>query len=112
MERFISVSPTILVAGLGMRSLMRGGAALEPGVAAKLLVSMSEHSPANDLSARELEVVRLLVSGASNKAIATKLNLSENTVKSHLSHIFDKLDVQSRAEAVSVALQRCLVELH
>jgi DNA-binding NarL/FixJ family response regulator len=95
-----------------VRSLMRGGAALEPGVAAKLLVSMSEHNPADDLSARELEVLRLLVSGASNKAIATKLNLSENTVKSHLSHIFDKLNVQSRAEAVGVALQRGLVELH
>ena len=75
-----------------VRSLMRGGAALEPGVAAKLLISMSEHSPADELSARELEVLRLLVSGASNKAIATKLNLSENTVKSHLSHIFDKLE--------------------
>ena len=95
-----------------VRSLMRGGAALEPGVAAKLLVSMSEHSQADDLSARELEVLRLLVSGASNKAIATKLNLSENTIKSHLSHIFDKLNVQSRAEAVGVALQRGLVELH
>jgi len=94
-----------------VRSLMRGGAALEPGVAAKLLISMSEHGPADELSARELEVLRLLVSGASNKAIATKLNLSENTVKSHLSHVFDKLNVQSRAEAVGVALQRGLVEL-
>jgi DNA-binding NarL/FixJ family response regulator len=52
-----------------------------------------------------------LVSGASNKAIATQLNLSEN-IKSHLSHIFDKLDVQSRAKAVAVALQRNLTSPH
>jgi DNA-binding NarL/FixJ family response regulator len=94
-----------------VRALMQGGAALEPGVAARLLERMSEGERAEELSARELEVLRLLVAGASNKAIAAQLGLSENTVKSHISHIFDKLDVQSRAEAVAVALQRGLVPL-
>jgi DNA-binding NarL/FixJ family response regulator len=56
-------------------------------------------------------VLRLLPSGSSNKAIAAQLGLSENTVKTHLSHIFAKLGVQSRAEAVSVALQRGLLKL-
>ena len=56
-------------------------------------------------------MLRLLVAGASNKLIASQLTLSENTIKSHISHIFDKLDVQSRAEAVAVALQRGLVPL-
>jgi DNA-binding NarL/FixJ family response regulator len=65
----------------------------------------------DELSVRELEVLRLLVEGASNKAIALRLSLSENTVKSHISHIFDKLGVQSRAEAVTVALQRGLVSI-
>ena len=93
-----------------VRALMQGGAALEAGVAAKLLGNMTEQQYAEELSVREMDVLRLLVGGASNKVIAAKLNLSENTVKSHLSHIFDKLNVQSRAEAISVALQRGLVE--
>ncbi len=94
-----------------VRSLATGGAALQPGVAAKLLENLSEPKDVEALSVRELEVLRLLVAGASNKTIAAQLNLSENTVKSHLSHIFSKLNVQSRAEAVAVALQRGLVPL-
>lgn len=90
-----------------VRALVRGGAALEPGVAARLLERMAEGE--DELSAREKEVLALLVEGASNKAIAARLHLSENTVKTHLSHIFSKLDVQSRAEAVAVALQRGIV---
>jgi DNA-binding NarL/FixJ family response regulator len=93
-----------------VRSLAAGGAALEEGVAARVLESIAEPG-GDELSARELEVLRLLVAGASNKAIAAQLNLSENTVKSHLSHIFSKLRVQSRAEAVAAALQRGLVPL-
>ena len=94
-----------------IRSLAQGGAALEPAVAARLLERMSETERGEDLSGRELEVLRLLVAGSSNKTIASQLSLSENTVKSHISHIFDKLNVQSRAEAVAVALQRGLVPL-
>jgi DNA-binding NarL/FixJ family response regulator len=95
----------------GVRSLVLGGAALEPAVAARLLERMSETERGEELSARELEVLRLLVAGASNKAIAARLTLSENTVKSHISHIFDKLGVQSRAEAVAVALQKGVVPM-
>ena len=94
-----------------IRSLAGGGAALEASVAARLLERVAERSSGDQLSARELEVLRLLVEGASNKAIAGRLSLSENTVKSHISHIFGKLGVQSRAEAVAVALQRGLVPL-
>ena len=94
-----------------IRTLAAGGSPLEPAVAAKLLTSMSAPQSEDELSARELEVLKLLVAGASNKVIAAQLNVSENTVKSHLSHIFDKLQVQSRAEAVAVALQRGIVPL-
>jgi DNA-binding NarL/FixJ family response regulator len=80
-------------------------------VAARLLERMSEGDRDEELSARELDVLRLLVAGSSNKAIASQLGLSENTVKSHISHIFGKLGVQSRAEAVAAALQRGLVPL-
>ncbi|MBI3966718.1 MAG: response regulator transcription factor [Chloroflexi bacterium] len=94
-----------------VRSLAQGGAALQPGVAARLLERMSGGVPNEELSSRELEVLRLVVAGRSNKAIALNLRLSENTVKSHLSHIFAKLGVQSRAEAVATALQRGLVQM-
>ena len=94
-----------------VRSLMQGKAALEPGVAARVLERMSEGERGDELSPREMEVLQLLVAGASNKAIAAQLALTENTVKSHISHIFDKLGVQSRAEAVAAALQRGLVPL-
>jgi DNA-binding NarL/FixJ family response regulator len=93
----------------GIRAVVQGRAALEPGVAARLLARMS--GGADELSARELEVLRLLVAGASNRGIAARLQLSENTVKTHVSRIFDKLGVQSRAEAVAVALQRGLVPM-
>ncbi len=92
-----------------IRSLMLGHAALEPAVAARLLARVASGPATDELSARELEVLRLLVSGASNKEIAARLELSENTIKSHLSHIFEKLGVKSRTEAATVALQRGLV---
>ena len=95
----------------GVRAVMRGAAALEPEVAARLLERMAEGERGDELSERELEVLRLLVAGASNKAVAAQLSLSENTIKTHISRIFAKLGVQSRAEAVAVALQRGLVPL-
>ena len=95
----------------GVRAVMRGGAALEPEVAARLIERMAEGERGDELSGRELEVLRLLVAGASNKAVAAQLGLSENTVKTHISRIFAKLGVQSRAEAVAVALQRGLVPM-
>jgi len=61
------------------------------------------------LSARELEVLRELVSGARNSEIATRLGISERTVKSHLKSIYQKLAVESRAGAVAAAIQRGLV---
>ncbi len=94
-----------------VRSLTRGGAVLQPGIAARLLDTISGQKSAEELSTREIEVLRFLVTGASNKVIAAQLSLSENTVKSHISHIFDKLNVQNRAEAVAAALQRGLVSL-
>lgn len=92
-----------------IRSLVRGGAALESSIAARLLERVTQPHEEESLSARELDVLRLLVSGASNKAIAVRLMLSENTVRSHVSHILQKLNAQSRGEAVAIALRRGLV---
>lgn len=91
-----------------IREVMRGNAALEPSVAARVLARMHD-SPADELSAREIDVLQRMVRGESNRAIALTLHVSENTVKTHVSHIFAKLAVQSRAEAVVVALRRGLV---
>ena len=84
---------------------------LEPRVAALVLEQLSQEESSEGLSEREMDVLRLLPSGSSNKIIALQLGLSENTVKSHISHIFAKLGVQSRAEAVSTAMQRGLLPL-
>lgn len=98
--------PEELLRAIG--SLMHGRAALEAGVAARLLARVATPA-ADELSARELEVLQLLVRGDSNKAIAAQLDLSEHTIKTHLSRIFEKLGVRSRTEAATLALQRGLV---
>ncbi len=93
-----------------IREVMRGNAALEPSVAARLLARMNDN-PNDELSTREVDVLQRLVRGEGNRAIALALHVSENTIKTHVSHIFAKLGCQSRAEAVTVALQRGLVQL-
>jgi DNA-binding NarL/FixJ family response regulator len=94
-----------------IRALAQGGAALEAGVAARLLERVADRTSGDELSARELDVLHLLVRGESNKAIATQLTLSENTVRTHISHILQKLDAQSRGEAVAIALKHGLVRI-
>jgi DNA-binding NarL/FixJ family response regulator len=61
------------------------------------------------LTPRELQVLRLIVTGKTNKAIATELFVSEKTVDRHVSNIFNKLDVPSRAAATAYAYQHKLI---
>ena len=61
------------------------------------------------LSKRELEVLRLVAAGAADKEIARAPLISETTVKTHLQHVFAKLEVDSRTPAVAVALERGLI---
>jgi len=63
------------------------------------------------LTAREEEVLHLLARGRSNKEIASDLNIAARTVKLHVGHILQKLDVMDRTQAVTAALQRGLVRL-
>jgi DNA-binding NarL/FixJ family response regulator len=70
---------------------------------------LRQRSGRPNLTAREFEVLRLLVSGLTNREIARVLGNSENTVRNHTISIFAKLDVSDRAEAVSAALQRGII---
>jgi two-component system NarL family response regulator len=88
-----------------IRAVLAGKTYLAPSAAAKL----AERVTQVQLTPRELAAMRLVASGSSNKEIATALDISERTVKSHLAHLFEKLQVTSRTEAVRVATRRGLV---
>jgi len=73
------------------------------------LDSLSRPAPTHGLSARELQVLRLVAAGKTNKAIATELFLSERTIDRHVSNIFNKLDVATRAAATAYAYEHNLI---
>jgi DNA-binding NarL/FixJ family response regulator len=91
-----------------VRVVMSGGSSLNSGIAVRLLARMG--GQVYELTEREYSVLRLMVAGATNRQIANQLAISEHTIKYHISHLFGKLGVQTRSEAVAVALQRGLVE--
>ncbi|KOG26151.1 response regulator [Streptomyces viridochromogenes] len=93
-----------------VQTAARGGAALSPTVAAKVLAHMRGDRGAG-LSGRELEVLSAVARGQSNKQIARALRLSEATVKTHLLHIYTKLDVGDRTAAVTAALGRGIIRM-
>ena len=93
-----------------IRAAARGESALSPSVATRLMSRM--RAPAEEkLSAREIEVLQLVARGASNKEIGKQLHISIATVKTHLIHIFDKLGVNDRTSAVTVALEKRILTL-
>jgi DNA-binding NarL/FixJ family response regulator len=87
----------------GLRSVARGEVALAPSIAALLVRRVK--TPVITLSARETEVLGLVAQGLSNPAIAKRLYLGEATVKTHLLHAFEKLDVNDRTRAVTKAME-------
>ncbi|TYB54749.1 response regulator transcription factor [Nonomuraea sp. PA05] len=90
-----------------VRTAARGEAVLSPSVATRLLGQV--RTPADPLSARELEILRLIADGATNREAAARLFISEATVKSHVLHIYNKLGVNDRAAAVATAFRRGLL---
>jgi DNA-binding NarL/FixJ family response regulator len=83
-----------------------GMSVLSPQVTRQVLKKVSvDRSPENELSSREMEVLECLAQGKTTLQIATELFISENTVKTHVRHILDKLEAANRAEAVSKGLQ-------
>ena len=91
-----------------VRAAFHGESVLAPSVATRLLSQL--RAPASDvLSARELEVLTLIAQGETNRGAAARLFISEATVKTHLLHIYEKLEVNDRAAAVAVAYERGLL---
>ena len=80
-------------------------------VPARIAASLAAQNPRPDLSARELEVLQLIVRGESNKRIAWSLNIAEHTVKNHVKSILGKLDADDRTQAATVAIQRGIIHL-
>lgn len=100
--------------GEAVRLVAAGQSLISPSMATKLLeefVQMSrEPAPAASLTRRELEVLRLVARGMSNRHIAKELFISENTVKNHIRNILEKLQMKSRVEAAMYAVRRKLVD--
>lgn len=90
-----------------IRSVHAGRRYLSPEVSGRI----AERVQVTDLTPRELEVLRLIVKGKSNKEIADELNIVEGTVKYHVSLILSKMGVQDRTEAATTAIRRGLVPL-
>ncbi|MEW2356046.1 response regulator transcription factor [Spirillospora sp. NPDC029432] len=91
-----------------VRAAAEGRTVLSPAIASRL-VSRVREPRSGSLSGRELEVLRLVSRGTGNREIATELFISEATVKTHLTHIYAKLDVSDRAAAVATAYERGLL---
>lgn len=96
-----------------VRAVARGESPVEPRVASRILQRLNEPDVPEEakLSEREIEVLQLASRGTTNRGIAEKLVLSENTIKSHLHRIFAKLDVSDRTQAVAEAVRRGLIQV-
>nr|WP_119590084.1 response regulator transcription factor [Streptomyces scabiei] len=92
-----------------VRAAAAGGMGLAPEAAGHLAGHLAD--PGAALSEREIEVVRLLALGRSNRAIAAALHLTEATIKTHLVRVYRKLGTENRASTVSEAVRRGLLEL-
>jgi DNA-binding NarL/FixJ family response regulator len=94
-----------------IRAAHRGELLLPHAIATRLVAHLEEAKPVRgeELSRRELEVLALIAQGASNKQIARQLKIAERTVKAHVTSVFHKLAVDTRAQAVAVALRKGLI---
>jgi DNA-binding NarL/FixJ family response regulator len=93
-----------------VRAAHRGELQLDPSVARRLMTSLraARENPISELTSRELEVLRLVGAGKTNKEIATELVISERTARTHVSHILGKLGLSSRTQAALWAVREGL----
>lgn len=90
-----------------IRAVHAGKKRIPPEVAAEL----ADHAGDEGLTAREINVLRLIAAGNANKLIADQLSISEETVKSHITNILSKLGANDRTHAVTIGLKRGIIEL-
>jgi DNA-binding NarL/FixJ family response regulator len=90
-----------------IRAVHAGQKRIPPDIAAEL----AEHSMDDELTAREIDVLRLVAAGNANKNIGDQLSIGEATVKSHVSNILSKLGANDRSHAVTIGLKRGIIEL-
>jgi len=90
-----------------IRRVHEGKKRIPPQIAA----SLAEHLGEEDLTEREMEVLRLVASGNRNRDVADRLFISEETVKVHVKHIMEKLGANDRTQAVAIAVRRGIIEL-
>jgi DNA-binding NarL/FixJ family response regulator len=90
-----------------IRAVHAGHKRIPPEVAAEL----ADHAADDQLTAREIEVLRLIAAGNANKIVADRLSITEETVKAHVKNILSKLDANDRTHAVTIALKRGIIEL-
>jgi DNA-binding NarL/FixJ family response regulator len=90
-----------------IRAVHAGQKGIPPDIAAEL----AEHAGDDELTTREIDVLRLIAAGNSNKLIADQLSIGEATVKSHVTNILSKLGANDRSHAVTIALKRGIIQL-
>jgi len=99
-----------------IRAVRRGESLIQPVLASKVLdrfaeLSRQAHAPAEALSGREIEVLKLMAKGDANKEIAAQLYITDSTVKTHISNIFQKLNAKDRTEAVMQAVRKGIIKV-
>ena len=90
-----------------IRTVHAGRKAMAPDVAAQV----AEHSGEEGLTPKEIDVLRLIAAGNANKEIAAQLSITEETVKSRVKNILDKLGANDRTHAVTIGVKRGIIEL-
>jgi two-component system, NarL family, response regulator LiaR len=96
-----------------VRATAAGQSAIDPAVAPRLIARLTRPTTSSDtLTERELDVLRRVAHGLTNKQIGADLQISDRTVQNHLANIYAKLNVASRTEAVTAGLQRQLIKLN
>jgi two-component system, NarL family, response regulator len=99
------------VLGIELVGAIRSAAAGKRVIPASVASRLAEFTPRVDLTAREVEVLRLVAKGLRNREVARVIGRTEGTVKAHLKNIHEKLGVEDRTEAVTLALQRGIIHL-